>query len=333
MDRIDCSIAAAAEFLASHRSRDGLWRDFHTLAGAGADWVTAFVSYAASGCDELNAEVDAAVTALVQRQRSNGGWGYNHFAPTDCDSTSWVLLAMTGRSRARSADIELARRYVLDHQTLPSGGFATYNAADGIDRFIDAPDVKTVAGWLAPHPCVTSVAAQALLRTGESRASRVVASARDYLLAARDDSGGWTSYWWPGHSYNTFFALQALLMAEATDAAQPHALERSSGDGRRRGVFETALRVLTLLLVPDDQAQRAAGTEVAWLLGCQRADGGWDSRPMLRIPPPTQEDVRALGAWSTDARRGSGVVIADPRRIFTSAAALWALTQFRALRS
>jgi squalene-hopene/tetraprenyl-beta-curcumene cyclase len=331
---LDDAITGAAEFLSERRSRDGLWRDFHTRAGASADWVTAFTCYAARGCDELASDVDTAVTALAERQRPNGGWAYNHAVPTDCDSTSWALLALSIRGAPDAEAVERGRGYVLAHQSAEAGGFATYSETDGIDAFVGAPDADATADWLAPHACVTSVAVQALLAHGEPADATPVTSARDYLLRAREENGGWMSYWWPGQAYNTYFALRALLAVGAIESSTAGQLvEDRVKAARHRQPFGTALRLLTMLLAPGDAARRASEPAVDWLLRSQQPDGGWSSHPILRIPPPIQRDPQAHVGWSTDGRRGSGVIVADPRRVFTSAAVLWALTGYRMARS
>src|SRR5579871_839530 len=94
------ALQRGAGFLRSGRSPDGLWRDFRTLAGLSCDWVTGFVAYALRQADPHDEAAADALSLVVRRQRRDGGFSYNKKVPSDCDSTSWVLLALsTSRGR------------------------------------------------------------------------------------------------------------------------------------------------------------------------------------------------------------------------------------------
>jgi squalene-hopene/tetraprenyl-beta-curcumene cyclase len=340
---IDEHIAAAAAHLSRHQSEDGLWRDFETLAGASSDWVSAFICVAAKDCRALRDEVEVALTALVLRQRRNGGWSYNEQVPTDCDSTAWAMMALSTRVMWRPSAILRARRYLVSHADPSSGGFTTYGPADGIGRYIGVTDQEQTRGWLAAHPCVTSLALHAMLLHGEPRDSPLIRAAVAYLLRARDARGLWESYWWPGPAYNTYFALRALLMARAiVEPMLDEVLDVVAGDqsgsgggtdGRSGpdGAFDTSLRALALLLAPYGARRDVCEAAVAWLLAAQGADGGWDSRPILRIPTPMTTAPDDAATWADIPGRGTGVIVRDQHGLFTTAAALWALSVARAV--
>jgi len=40
---VEQALAGGVEFLLAQQGRDGLWRDFETLAGEASDWPTGFV--------------------------------------------------------------------------------------------------------------------------------------------------------------------------------------------------------------------------------------------------------------------------------------------------
>lgn len=335
--------AQALRFLEGRRSPDGLWRDFHTLAGASSDWVSAFVAHAIACADCRRPSVLAGCKALLYRQRPNGGWSYNRSVPTDCDSTAWAMLALSTAPMWRPSTIQHGLRFLIDHQMEDTGGFATYAARDGIERFIELPETMTT-GWRRAHPCVTAVTIQSLLVHGEPPESKVIHRAVAYLEKERDPTGVWRSYWWKGHAYSTYHTLRAFGMARIghrQDVQETEAFllaeQRADGgwsdsDSAESEVFATAFIVLALLLHPDDEPLEAAGRGVEWLISQQDTDGRWPAAPILRIPPPTAMDPEQVRLWRID-EDGTGVVVADQHGLFTTAAALWAIATFRPMLS
>jgi squalene cyclase len=334
----DC-VHRSTEFLLDRRGADNLWRDFETLAGQSSDWVTAFVTYALSRSLDDSRVLLPSIKELLFRQRPNGGWSYNESVPTDCDSTAWVLLALSTAPIARPSTLMRARRYLLGHQDDESGGFSTYDPRDGIDRYLRVSNPRLLRGWYAAHPCVTAVAMRSLSDHAHPTIRRAVRRAADHLMRTREPCGRWRSYWWNGLSYGSYHALCALGGARIIDRLEcRRALDRVIADQRTDGgwtdrslpngdVFATAFSLLTLLLVPDEPSWTAAGRGVAFLLGAQEADGGWPSTPILRIPRPFSTEPGRETDWIEDAL-GTGVVIADAARLFTTAAATWAVATY-----
>jgi hypothetical protein len=64
------------------------------------------------------------------------------------------------------------------------------------------------------------------------------------------------------------------------------------------------------------------------LVVLQESDGGWPTRPIMRIPLPGDRDPNGEGRWRL-LRFGSGLVVEDQNRTFTSAACLAALAGAR----
>lgn len=287
----------------------------------------------------LGDAVQDAVAQLFRRQRRNGGWSYSGPVPADCDSTGWALLALSTARFPRPSTILRGLRFVLAHQNSVAGGFSTYTESDGIDRFIGVYHPQFTRGWLTPHPCVTSVATQALLVSGESARSKSVAMAVAWLLRQRGSDRLWSSYWWRCASYTTYFALRALLMAGTLDVEGPASTEAlrqrqrsdgSWGDESREGQpFDTALATLALLLTPSHDNRRAAARAIVWILDHQLDDGSWDSCPILRIPPPMIKSPDDVSNWRED-EKGTGVLISAQTRVFTTATVLWALSAYSA---
>jgi squalene cyclase len=336
------SIQRAQAFLLERRAPDGLWRDFLTLAGTSDEWVSAFVAHALAESDVAQGDLLPSSKALLYRQRWNGGWSYNRRVPPDCDSTAWALIASGMAPIWKPSSMAHAVAYVKQHQILPDGGFATYAAEDGIDRYIGAAEQNIVQGWLTTHTCVTGVALQALLLHGEPRSSDTVRSAIAYLLREQDPNGTWRSYWWTGFGYATYHALKAISMArrlgdQVVSGARGFFLRHQRQDGGWSDVlhgdsrvFETAFTLLALLLIPSREILKRADASVSWLRANQSEDGGWESAPMLRIPAPMVTSAESVTVWRIN-EPGTGVMLDDGARLFTSAAALWALARYASI--
>jgi squalene-hopene/tetraprenyl-beta-curcumene cyclase len=345
-EKLDGALLRARAFLISARDADGLWRDFRTLAGQSSDWVTAFVAYALkqSGTDET---ADSALSRLLLRQRRNGGWAYNEDVPADCDSTAWALLGLTARQTCEwnTNAIDRGVEFICRHQLESlDGGFSTYVPSDGINIFIQAGDSDSVAGWTDAHVCVTSVAVQALLTASNFVQSGRVAGALQYLLSKRLPEGNWSSYWWKGRAYSTYHAVRALSLAGFSSAAElpkiaKHLVARQrtdgawSGEQADRGVpeaFETAFVLLALSVCNDSELSHAVKRGMRWLVSQQDGDGSWPSVPILRIPAPAVKDPDRPRKWRTN-ELGTGVIIRDEARLFTTAAVVWALAKSRSI--
>jgi hypothetical protein len=332
------AIDQGTEFLMSARSEDGLWRDFQTLAGLSSEWVTAFVAYVLSQVNS-NSSISSTLVCLAQRQRVNGGWAYNEDVPTDCDSTAWSVLALSSAAQCDSTIIARGVEYIQKHQSVAEGGFCTYSASDHIETYIQKPDLTSVQGWTQPHPCVTALALQALLTQREHIESHCIENAIRYLQGKKEQSGIWRSYWWSGCAYGTYHAIRALSAAQAvtardlTESARQlerqwstHA-ESAASSHEKIAAFEAAFTILAQVLCADIESLTTADKLTSQLIAEQNSDGSWPSSPILRIPPPVVTKPEMLKRWRQGT--GTGVIIPDQRRCFTTAAVLWALAAYR----
>ena len=325
----------AAGFLRDSRRADHLWHEFETPAGLSSEWVTGFVCATAGHSGLLRDVVLDAVKALVRRQRPNGGWGFNPTVPADCDSTAWCLLAIAAGPPWRPSAIARGLRYLQMHQHT-SGGFATYVPSDGIDGFIGASGLDVVRGWMSPHACVTGVTLEALTVHRVRGYEATISTGCSYLERERGEDALWRSYWWDGPAYATLFALRALTYAGASnrrmfDDATAGLLNRRlpngswSVDSASGDAFTTAISTLAVLFGGGRRGLDAARRSAEWLTEHQDDDGGWASVPILRITPPPVVSPDTVGEWRVD-ELGTGVIIRDEGRVFTTAAAVWALS-------
>lgn len=329
----DDVIAAAGDMLVHRRSADGLWSDFRTLAGESRDWVTAFVVFAGQRCEALREAAHGAIRSLYYRQRPSGGWGYNETVPPDCDTSAWVLLAMSTSTLWRPSAVGRAVGYIRRHWHRQTRAFCTYTREDGIDRYIEAPQELT-GGWTSPHPCVTAVALQSLITIGAGRGDAMVCDGVMALREQQDSDGLWSSYWWRGHAYGTHHALRALVMAEALTSevwrrARDGVIARMNDDGgwgdapgEASHTFATAMTTLTLLLREDSIARKYARRGVDFIVRAAHSHG-WASSPILRIPSPADRVPEETMGPADEL--GTNTLVTDQHASFTTAAALWAL--------
>lgn len=340
--RIATAVDRAVGFLASNRDHQGLWCDFETFAGCSVDWVSGFIVSSLASVSSSRAVCETASEALLARQRSSGGWGYHERIPEDADSTAWVLRALAHAPFKPPHAVRSAWSFLARHQ-LPSGAFTTFIGLDAIGAVIGEYDLDALVGWGAPHLCVTANVVLALLESGLTGTAGLIGPALDYLVDEHDGDGLWRSYWWNGPAYATYHAGLALAVGGRRSIGGTRSIIRGLltarnadggwGDAPDGPVitshpFATAHGLLSALLAPcEDDLEEIAATASAWLLNCQNRDGSWPSVPILRIPDAHVTNAREPTGRAP--RAGTGLVVADQRRVFTTAAVVHALDVYR----
>lgn len=323
------ALERGTRFLLASQGRDGLWRDFHTPAGQATEWPTGYIAHTLLAAGGAQWAVERAAEALIARQHEDGGWGYNEQTPSDADSTACVLLFLADAGH-RGSSCDRAVACLCRHQRLPDGGVATYAEPGQIRRFMGVGRWMRFSGWCSPHTEVTATAGCALARLKRDTAATRAAAAWRHVRSRQRADGSWTSYWWTAPHYATLRAVElALAIGDrvCVDRAAEWTRRTQASDGGwsvsgvDTSAFATAL-CLSLLVVAGadgDAVQRAAGR----LAALQLDDGGWPSGPYMRIPMPGDADP---DRWRP-IRVGSGVVVADQDRTFTSAACVAALAR------
>lgn len=310
-------------FLLARQGNDGLWRDFHTPAGEASEWPTGFVGAALRGAGAESSPLERAADALVGRQNADGGWGYNEDVPSDADSTACVLLLLACLGR-RGGACDRAVSCLLAHQH-ENGGIATYAESGPIREFMGVGRWMRFGGWCSPQPEVTAAAGRALAAVAPGECSSEIDAAWRYVRSRQRPDGSWPSYWWTSPHYATQQAVElgASLDDHSAVARAGEWALRDDGDG---SPFATALSVSVLRRA--NATWEAVENATSRLVALQDDDGGWPSRPIVRIPLPDDVDP--------DRRHrrlllslGLGVVVDDQHRTFTTAACLAALAQAR----
>jgi hypothetical protein len=337
------TVESGRDFISASLGRDGSWRDFDTLAGESTEWVSGFVLAAVDCLAGYDPVWTKARECLIFSVRPSGGWGYNASIPADCDSTAWAVRALRGGRWVPPAVVRHAVAFIGWHQDPESGGFRTFQREREIADVIGAATPEAVEAWCSPHVCVTANVLLALLDLGVSPKSTVVDRGLRFLLDRREEDGTWSSYWWSGATYSTYHATLALtwagqmgteeleVMGNAIAGLQ--AADGSWSDGHDQGnAFATSFALLSLLLVPSRSSlDDPIGRAISWLNHHQLDDGSWPTAPILRIPPGTVTDPSVLDNWQLRAR-GTGSMVEDHGRLFSTAAATMALHRCRRLK-
>lgn len=297
---MEAAAERAAQFLIAERRQDDFWRDFRLVNGESDEWVTAFVGYAlvTSGAALPAGLTAQTVSALLRRQRPEGGWGYNRISPADSDSTAWALRFL-GAADYSGPEMDSARAFLLSHLRA-EGGLSTYAETTSL-RFggIATDD----SGWRSGHLCVAANAAGLI---GEPLVG--------HLLSSQGRDGAWSAYWWRGDAFATALAAESLATADAAGERRA----RAAGWARRRaasasGAFDRAW--LIRILAMGDAEDRAQARAMALALAAEQSlDGGWDSSAEMLFPDPAE--IR---------RRDDAPIVRDGLRLFTAASALLAL--------
>ena len=339
-NRLERSLDKAFGFIERSQNPDGLWSDFLTLAGESTFWVSGYVGYAMSRHDRSQKDgwLEEVALRILDHQHEDGGWGYGPGVPPDADSTSWCLRFLSSIGTKNPESCARASRFLLKHQNQADGGFRTYFSPADVGRYMGLYGSIPFDGWLSSQLCVTAVAVEALAESGYPDGTE---KARDLIRKSQTEDGFWNSYWWCERIYATVHCMGALESGKTGDDAR--LLDRAqewiagmqmtdgswSGYEDDKGVpFWTALALRGLMAGHEPDVSRRIIRGVDWLVSSQLADGSWPSGYMLRIPLPSMKDPWNQPFWSLDGR-AINALIRDHRRLFTTATAFAALSEYR----
>jgi squalene cyclase len=316
------ALERGAQFLLVNQGRDGLWRDFDTPAGEASLWPTGFIATALHSAWIGREALERAAQALAVTQNDDGGWGYNEDVPSDADSTAWTLLFLSRMGGHESA-CRRAVSCLVRHQRAEYGGIATYSRPGPIRRFMGVGWWMPFWGWCRPHTEVTAVAGRALAACLRGRRGPATDSAWRFVRSQQNATGDWSSYWWTSPHYTTAQAVEFATTRGERDVVNQAAVWalRNQADFAS-SAFATAMSLS--ILVSADADAGAIDRAVQDLVALQQADGGWPSRPIMRIPVPADRDPNGEDRWRV-VRFGGGIEVSDQNRLFTSAACVAAL--------
>ncbi|SHG73884.1 squalene-hopene/tetraprenyl-beta-curcumene cyclase [Jatrophihabitans endophyticus] len=279
-----------------------------------------------------------------------GGWAFefaNDGYP-DVDDTAEVVLALDRVKDdlpAVKAAVERGIAWVKGMQS-SDGGWGAFDA-DNTRRLVEKlPFCDFGAVIDPPSADVTAHAVEMLARCDDPAGLAARRGVR-WLLAAQEDDGSWFGRWGNNYVYGTGAVVPALVAAgvPTADPAVRRAVDwlvahqnadggwgedlRSYVDDAWRGRGEstpsqTAWALLALLAAGESGPVVDAG--VAWLVGDQRPDGGWDeesytgtgfpgdfyiSYEMYRLVFPISALGRYLGEDTGGATATAGAEVRD----------------------
>ena len=305
------TLMAGVAYILSRQDDDGSWVDWQLPPGESRLWTTAFVGYKLRSLPEylnptIARSIHTAARWLSHNRFDDGGWGYNPAVGSDADSTAYAILLLSQSAEA----IPKASYTHLRGFQRSDGGFSTYFPDDNPNS------------WTVSHPDVTPVALLALL-TRYSREQAFMQRGLNYALRQRTKAGLWNSFWWESFLYSTEANLSFLnAIGCVVDTADTKAsLARMRSDKP----FEIALQLSALLSLSSGIT--APGTEIGGLIDQyvhqlvtkQHADGSWRTEPILRLT-----NRECYEPWRCQE---SGMLFADPNRLFTSSTVLAALSR------
>ncbi|MGI5493298.1 squalene--hopene cyclase [Microtetraspora malaysiensis] len=227
-----------------------------------------------------------------------GGWAFefaNDIYP-DIDDTAEVILALR---RVKHPDtrpaIDRALRWV-NGMVSRDGGFGAFDADNTRELCTRLPFCDFGAVIDPPSADVTAHVVEAL--AVEEPASDVVRRAVVWLLRHQEADGSWFGRWGANHVYGTGAVVPALVAAGVRPGAacvrravswlEAHQNDdggwgedmRSYRDpawiGRGKSTPSQTAWALLALLAAGEIRSPAVERGVAWLVGSQRPDGGWD---------------------------------------------------------
>lgn len=304
-------------FLRQKQEKDGSFSDFLTKAGFGKIWVSAYVGRLLAEVDKKSDVVMELIgffdkcnislasfneTIFADGDSSNFLAGFNHYIGRSIDITEWI-------------------------EFYDNGGWSTYKDAASLRSFLNIREVDAdVSGWLSPQTCVS--AAATCIAKDIADCATVFAHSAEYLLSKQQEKGQWEAYWWTSHVYSTSFAILALNGVDdlaVFKACEWLVAEKGNFDywinpaTGNPSPFYTALALKGLFAADRYAYNESIYRGVLWLMDQQYDDGSWFSDRILRIPPPhVYHPDKEVRQWK-HANFGTGVIVDDHNRIFTTA--------------
>lgn len=299
-NELEAVILRGLDYVLRKQDAAGSWTDWALPPGPSSEWTTAYIGCRLCGTgarfrDHIAGALERAAGWLLDHRFPDGGWGYNPKVESDADSTALaiVFLSAVARPAPPQAYAHLRRFQRQD------GGFSTF-----------LPDGLT-GSWGHSHPEITPIALLALLTDQAGSPDLVIDRGVGWIRRARRFDGTWDAFWWA-----TRLGSSEANLALLASIGCP---ERVPGVLTRMDPTDSLQSAMLLSTMAAEGWSSLAETLTHRLIAAQAPDGTWRSAPALRI---TRRDCDR--PWD---HADAGPLFADPRRLFTTATVLGALSK------
>jgi squalene-hopene/tetraprenyl-beta-curcumene cyclase len=300
-------------FTVHEDSPDGPVRWIEACQSPVWDTALAMVALADAGVDSddpalvaardwlLGEEIDVLGDWAVRRPTTPpGGWAFefDNDGYPDVDDTAEVVLGLRRSAPSPEVDASVQRATAwLEGMQCKDGGFAAFDADNTRHVAYQLPFCDFGAVIDPASADVTAHVVEMLASEGKREHSSCRRAVR-WLLDAQEPTGSWFGRWGANHVYGTGAVVPALIRAgvPADHPAVRRAVDwlrsvqnddggwgedmRSYEDpawvGRGESTASQTAWALLALHAAGLAGDEAARRGVAWLVGRQRADGGWD---------------------------------------------------------
>lgn len=295
LDKEVLSVIDRAEaHLLTRQAPDGCWRDYWLKPGLSEDWVTASCGFALAATPRSGHSAQAlglAANALWAARRV-GGWGYNHDAVPDVDSSAWVLRFLNA----------------LNWDALSQAAVCLKPHIDSTGRAHTFLPPEEAGSWGWAHADVTPMVGLALAELRLS--SNLIAQIREAVLEDQSSIGTWESFWWATGAYAIAYSLQFLALTGGVPLATGNRARKWLRDQTTPAHTADAAYFLVIATILDEPFE---GPLDALLQ--MEADGSWPPSPVLLAPDKDHPETR-------------GPVYSDEEQIYGTAVALMALKSY-----
>ena len=314
-------------YIENRQCDDGSWQEYINQGGISNIWATAFILSMLPPLKEKSQVVTDGFSFLKKMNR-NGLWSYNSTWIEDCDSTSFVMLALSNHNiKYLNVNLDKWIEYQLD-----DGGFTTYNNSHVLINLLNDKSINDVTGWCQSHPCVSAVALFAL--TQYTLDEKALDQCLEYIKKLEKPQA-LSAYWWTNSAYTFSFIARSLIKMNKLDHAfaviDSHLvpfLVNALKEKREQDIFYIGLCLLALLEVRSHY-ENLIGHCIQHLIAQQYDDGSWPASNALLVPSPKAMNLpENTEEWSI-GRYGVQIRCEEFNRLFSTSVSAKVLHIYR----
>jgi len=313
----------------------GFWIDFTACHGGSTCWTTSYVGRHLAENPKNLERLSFIKDRIKFNQRMDGGWGYNHTAASDADTTANCILFLLKFPDTKEA-IEAGIEHLLKQHDQKTGGILTYTEND----FGQYTKEYGGRGWYSPTVEITALATRALIESGYNGCE--IQKSLEFIASKQDSDGSWQPYWWGSREYTMVESIETLKKFSEYKENIKLALEYLTDKRRKFGwvndftekysPFYAAISLGVLLRndlvekyglaeryqINKKFVPRLLEGEISILIDKQNTDGSFGPEPLFRIPRPDIIDASEIKNWTVEIPHKNSIYT-DNNRFFTTA--------------